>query len=290
MPGREDYEERRKARIDRLNNAAASAAQESSQRFKRAHDMVKDIPFGQPNIIGRPALPALRERSARMMDKALELNRTADYYAERAEAAECNSAISSDDPTAVEKLQAKLAELEATRDRVKAANKEAKKTGGEQSAWYTLPYLARDIKSVKERIAKLQAVDDMPAEIIIFDGGEIESISPPDADNAVSERENVPPDEAKPPSAAFSVPPSLSWLPCPCPCSLFSGLCEKAAFGAVSGAYFALEGEWTLLAIPMEAAAALPYGLVPFLYQIKFGSALFFVCVIENGKAIRSPA
>ena len=40
----------------------------------------------------------------------------------------------------------------------------------------------------------------------------------------------------------------------------------------------------------MEAAAALPYGLVPFLYQIKFGSALFFVCVIENGKAIRSPA
>ena len=122
------------------------------------------------------------------------------------------------------------------------------------------------------------------------DGGEIESISPPDAGNAVSERENVPPDEAKPPSAAFSVPPSLSWLPCPCPCSLFSGLCEKAAFGAVSGAYFALEGEWTLLAIPMEAAAALPYGLVPFLYQIKFGSALFFVCVIENGKAIRSPA
>ena len=58
----------------------------------------------------------------------------------------------------------------------------------------------------------------------------------------------------------------------------------------MSGAYFALEGEWTLLAIPMEAAAALPYGLVPFLYQIKFGSALFFVCVIENGKAIRSPA
>ena len=175
MPGREDYEERRQARIDRLNNAAASAAQESSQRFKRAHDMVKDIPLGQPNIIGRPALPALRERSARTMDKALELNRTADYYAERAEAAEGNSAISSDDPAAIEKLQAKLAKLEATRDRVKAANKESKKTGGERSAWYTLPYLARDIKSVKERIAKLQAVDDMPAEIIIFDGGEIES-------------------------------------------------------------------------------------------------------------------
>ncbi|HNW87752.1 MAG TPA: DUF3560 domain-containing protein [Candidatus Limiplasma sp.] len=175
MPGREDYEERRQARIDRLNNAAASAAQESSQRFKRAHDMVKDIPFGQPNIIGRPALPALRERSALMMDKALELNRTANYYTERAEAAECNSAISSDDPTAIEKLQAKLAKLEATRDRVKAANKAAKKTGGEQSAWYILPYLARDIKSVKERIAKLQAVDGMPAELIEFDGGEIES-------------------------------------------------------------------------------------------------------------------
>jgi hypothetical protein len=175
MPGREDFEERRQARIDRLNNAAASAEYDSNQRAKRAHDLVKDIPFGQPNIIGRPALPALREKSARMMDKAIELDRAADYYAGRAEAAENNRAISSDDPAAIDKLRAKLAALEVERERVKAANREAKKTGGEKSAWYTLPYLSRDIKAIKERITQLQAVDDMTAEIITFEGGEIES-------------------------------------------------------------------------------------------------------------------
>lgn len=175
MSGREDYEERRQARIDRLNNAAASAEHESNQRAKQAHDLVKDIPFGQPNIIGRPALPALREKSGRMMDKSIELDRTANYYTARAEAAESNRAISSDDPTAIEKLEAKLAALEAERDRVKAANREAKKNGGKQSEWYTLPYLARGIKAAKERIAKLQSVDAMPAEIITFEGGEIES-------------------------------------------------------------------------------------------------------------------
>ena len=173
MSGRADYEERKQDRIDRLNGAAEKASERSLSYNKRSSDLVKDIPFGQPNIVGRPALPRLREKSARAMDKAVEESDKADYYAERAEAAESNHAISSDDPEAIPKLKNKLAALEAEREQVKASNKAARKNGTEPAPWYTLPYLGRDIKQVKERIAKLERVDQMPDETIQFDGGEI---------------------------------------------------------------------------------------------------------------------
>jgi len=173
MPGREDYEERRQARIDRMNSASSRLASEAIAASMHSHDLLKDIPLGQPNIHG--ALTGLMNKAHRAADRAVTSRDKSDYYAEKAEAAESNRAISSDDPNALDKLQDKLSALEAERDRVKAANKEAKKAGREQAPWYTLPYLARDIKAVKERIAKLQLVDSMPAELIEFDGGEIES-------------------------------------------------------------------------------------------------------------------
>jgi len=173
MPGREDYEERRQARIDRMNSASSRLASEATAASMHSHDLLKDIPLGQPNIHG--ALTGLMNKAHRAADRAVTSREKSNYYAEKAEAAESNRAISSDDPAAIEKLQVKLTELEAERDRVKAANREAKKTGGKKSEWYVLPYLSRDIKAVKERIAKLQAVDEMPAELIEFDSGEIES-------------------------------------------------------------------------------------------------------------------
>jgi hypothetical protein len=171
MSGRIDYEERRQDRIDRLNDASYKASKESDAAFKRSHDLVKDIPLGQPNING--ALTSVQNRSRNAADKSLKLAEKSDYYADRAEAAEHNRAISSDDPAAIQKLQDKILRLEAEKDRIKAFNKEAKKNGTEPAPWYTLPYLGRDIKAAKERIAKLERIDQMPAEIIKFDGGEI---------------------------------------------------------------------------------------------------------------------
>jgi len=175
MPGRSDYEERKQARIDRLNGAASKARQESDKQYQHSHDLVKDIPLGQPNIIGRPALPRLREKSFNALGKAVENDEKAAYYTDRAEAAESNTAISSDDPEAIQKLKEKLAALEAKRERIKAYNKEARKNGTEKAPWYELPYTGKAIKDVKERIAKLEAVDAMPAELIEFERGEIES-------------------------------------------------------------------------------------------------------------------
>lgn len=174
MAGRQDYAERKEARIDRLNAASEKAATQSAAESKRSHDLVKNIPLGQPNIAGRPELPRLREKSANAMDRAVEKSNTAEYYADKARAAENNTAISSDDPEAVAKLEAKIERLEAERERIKAFNKEARKNGTDPAPWYALPYLSRDIKAAKERIEKLKQIDDIPAEVITFDGGTIE--------------------------------------------------------------------------------------------------------------------
>ena len=79
MAGRADYEERKQNRIDRYNSAAEKASKESSRLNKLSSDLVKDIPFGQPNIIGRPALPRLREKSWNALGKAVESGEKADY-------------------------------------------------------------------------------------------------------------------------------------------------------------------------------------------------------------------
>lgn len=172
MSGRLDYEERKQDRINRLNAASEKASSLSGSEYKRSHDLVKDIPLGQPNIIGRPALPRLRERSWNALGRAVQLDQKATYYAGRAEAAENNTAISSDDPDAIQKLKIKLAALEAERESVKASNKAAKKNGTEPAPWYTLPYLGKDIKRVRDRITQHERLDSQPvAEDIHFEGG-----------------------------------------------------------------------------------------------------------------------
>lgn len=170
MSGRADYEEHRQARIDRLSEAASKAEKESDAAIKRSYDLTKDIPLGQPNIRG--ALTGVMNKSRSAADRAVRLDEKAGYYADRAEAAENNCAISSDDPEAIEKLKKKLAALEAEREQVKADNKAARAAGKEPAPWYTLPYLGKDIKRVKDRIAQLERLDSQPAaEDIYFDGG-----------------------------------------------------------------------------------------------------------------------
>lgn len=173
MVGRIDYEERKQARIDRLNEASEKAAALSAAQYKRSHDLVKDIPLGQPNIEGRTALPNLRKKSRNSLEHAVENDEKSAYYAERAEAAENNNAISSDDPEVIIKLEKKLEKLEAEREAIKAENKKRKKAGEEQAPSWLLTNLGGTIRATKERIEKLKRIDLMPAEIIQFNGGEI---------------------------------------------------------------------------------------------------------------------
>lgn len=174
MIGRADYEERKQARIDRLNAAAEKASKESNSRLTAAHNIIGNIPAGQPVMLNHYS--AKRHigdlnKADNHMRKAFEADEKAKYYSDRASAAETNTAISSDDPRAIEKLKAKVAELEAERDRVKAANKEARKNGTAQSDWFVLPYLARDIKAAKQRITELENLEVLPTRVIEFEGG-----------------------------------------------------------------------------------------------------------------------
>lgn len=204
MPGRTDYEERRQGRIDRLNGAAERESSRAGEEFQRSHDLVAGIPFGQPNIEGRPALPRLRERSMNAMDRGMKHSEKAGEYARRAEAAENNTAISSDDPRAIEKLEAKIEELKAYQAAMKAVNQYYRKNKKLEGCPELTPEMKKEIlrnwsmgwyvgvcypayalsnnnakiKAAEKRIASLRRVDDMEEETIPFDGGEI--VSDPD--------------------------------------------------------------------------------------------------------------
>lgn len=173
MTGRADYEERKQNRIDRLNYSANKASTESSAAFTRSHNLVKNIPFGQPNING--SLTGVINKSRSAADKSIALNEKANYYSDKAEAAENNKAISSDDPEALNKLRKKLENLETQRESIKAKNKELKKAGKDINPSWLLSNLSGTIKATKDRIARLEALESMPEETLQFAGGEIVS-------------------------------------------------------------------------------------------------------------------
>lgn len=122
------YRERRLARAERLAEWAEKRAARASGGFTRAHDIIKNIPMGQPILVGHHSErhhrrdlarhdQAMRkacddqDKSREMSSKAAEIERQADH------------AIYDDDPDAIERLTEKLQSLEAERDRKAAANK-----------------------------------------------------------------------------------------------------------------------------------------------------------------------
>jgi hypothetical protein len=124
--GRKDYEERKQARIERYEARAAKARSESSSRFNSDNiNTVRGLQ-GQPVLVGHHSEKRHRkllERADNDMRKSFEASKKADYYAEKAVAAETNDAISSDDPEAVVKLKEKIADAKRKQEIVKAANK-----------------------------------------------------------------------------------------------------------------------------------------------------------------------
>jgi cell division septum initiation protein DivIVA len=131
--GRADYQERREAKIERLRERAASKAQEARTTGERAHKIADMIPFGQPVLCGHHSEGRHRRDIGRinsLTGKAIEASEAAQSLAARADAAEENKAISSDDPEAIARLRAKLAEVEAKRARGVEINKTIRGAAG----------------------------------------------------------------------------------------------------------------------------------------------------------------
>lgn len=121
-----DFERRRIARVERLKAAAERARKEAQARYDTADKMASVIPFGQPILVGHYSEQRdrnYRERIHTNMRKGSELRAKANDLDQRAEAAARNRAIFSDDPNAAEKIDAKIARLQARQELMKAANK-----------------------------------------------------------------------------------------------------------------------------------------------------------------------
>ena len=113
------YRERRERRADRLREWAAKREEHATAVFA-SHEVYRgDVAFyTQPGHIPERARVIARE------DRAFESLRKADSMASRASGIEDQLAASiySDDPDAIAQLQARIARLEAERDRIKAYN------------------------------------------------------------------------------------------------------------------------------------------------------------------------
>ena len=119
--------ERLEAKLEKREEWAAKADQRSTARFDAVRRVADNIPLGQPILVGHHS-----ERHARRdqdhihtgMAKGIEEMNLAKHHTSKAGglARQLETSIFSDDPDAIEALQAKVASLEAERDAMKAAN------------------------------------------------------------------------------------------------------------------------------------------------------------------------
>ena len=122
-----DYEQKKQDRIDRLRERAENARAQSEAYFNQSEKMASAIPFGQP--IHGDADRRYRDKIGRKMEQSLAASEKADYYEAKAEAAERNTAISSDDPDAIDKLTAKLEKHQTLQTYMKNVNAYYRKNG-----------------------------------------------------------------------------------------------------------------------------------------------------------------
>ena len=119
------YEEKQEAKKNYYEKKAAQARAKSNAECNIASNMGKNIPMGQPILIGHHSENRdrrYREQMGKHMDNSIKEMKKAEYYDCKAESVGMGG-ISSDDPDAIEKLQAKLDKLQKSQERMKAANK-----------------------------------------------------------------------------------------------------------------------------------------------------------------------
>lgn len=131
-----DYEQKKADRIERLRERAQSRAVQGSASIDAARAMGERIPFGQPILVGHHSERRHRRDVDRIDGKyrrGFEALAESKDLARRADAAEANAAISSDDPSAIEKLEAKLAAQRAEHAREVAGNKAIRAAKGDRA-------------------------------------------------------------------------------------------------------------------------------------------------------------
>lgn len=188
------FEERQSNRLNRYEELADKANAHSAALATRSNQMADCIPFGQPILIGHHSEKRDRNFRAKIhtiMGKSVQEMKKAEYYGNKA-ASVGTGGISSDDPNATDKLQAKLEALQEAQERMKTANKLIKKVAGYDTrlaglvnlgfsekvalealnpkyssigfAGYSLQNNNAEINRLKKRIAELQALENRIAQ------------------------------------------------------------------------------------------------------------------------------
>ena len=155
--------EREAARIETLERRAAALRAQSDAKFDQAHNLTKDIPFGQPILVGHHSEKRHRrtiDRAHNAMGKAVELSKTAD----KLDAIHVGGSIMTSDDDAVEGLNAKVQELEAQRAKMVATNKAWRtyEKKGDRSPLYALGLTDAGIDKLTEQIAQSYSWDKQP--------------------------------------------------------------------------------------------------------------------------------
>jgi len=148
-----DYEERKQSKIERMQERAAKATDESNKQYEKAQRIGEMIPFGQPILVGHHSEGRHRNHLKKIdnaMRNSIEASNKAKHYANRARFAESNKAISSDDPEAIQKLKGKVAKTEEKQAAMKIINKGYKAfTKNPEADLVKLGLTAEQINAVK---------------------------------------------------------------------------------------------------------------------------------------------
>lgn len=126
------YRERREAKAERLREWSGKREVKAKEAFDRSSQIASGIPMGQPILVGHHSERRHRRDVARIesgMVKGIEHTRKAEDFDRRAKGIDHQLEVSiySDDSDAIEKLEERIADLEAERDRVKRYNATARK-------------------------------------------------------------------------------------------------------------------------------------------------------------------
>ena len=149
--GRQDFNERKERRVNSLNAMARKSSILANQELNKAHEMGSVIPLGQPILVGHHS-EGRHRRLIKQIDnahrKAYEAEEKAEYYQNRAEAAETNQSISGDDAEALNLYKQKLERLIAAQEQMKAIKKAWKKG---REALNLLGLTDEDIEELKNK-------------------------------------------------------------------------------------------------------------------------------------------
>jgi hypothetical protein len=131
-----DYEQKKADRIERLRSRAEKLTAKGHGALSAARATSERIPFGQPILVGHHSERRHRrdiERIDAGFRRGFEALKEAKELDRRADAAEKSTAISSDDPDAIEKLEAKLVAQRAEHVREVAGNKAIRAAKGDRT-------------------------------------------------------------------------------------------------------------------------------------------------------------